>query len=50
MDWYEKFEKVKELIGSEKLLTEVENYFNTDQLEEFINDIITAYDLEKEVN
>lgn len=48
MEWYEKFEKVIELIGKEKVLQEVENYFPADEINGFTESLIAAYDLENE--
>lgn len=49
MEWYEKFERVLELLTHEQIYTEVENYFPKDDIERFTNSLIAAYDLENEI-
>ena len=48
MSWYEKFEKLRELIGDETMFCAICNYFNADQLNDFCEQTITDYDLENE--
>ena len=48
MEWYEKFEKVIELLDKDKVLQEVTNYFPATEIEEFVDSLIAAYDLENE--
>ncbi len=48
MEWYEKFEKVIELIGSEAVAKEVINYFSSDDVKDFTEHLISSRDLESE--
>ncbi len=48
MEWYEKFEKVIELLDKDKVLQEVANYFPAGEIDKFTESLIAAYDLENE--
>ena len=48
MDWYEKLEKVREFVCDEEIITAMGNYFNSDQMEDFVNELIINYDLDSE--
>ena len=48
MDCYEKFEKLIELVGKDSLLIEIENYFSSDDINDFCDHVITHNDLEDE--
>lgn len=48
MDWYEKFEKLKELIGDETMFCAITNYFSSDQIDDFCESLIVDYNLENE--
>ena len=40
MDWYEKLEKIREFVCDEEIITAMGNYFNSDQMEDFVNELI----------
>ena len=46
MEWYEKFERLREVLGDETVFTAIKNYFTADQIEEFCDDIACQYDVE----
>ena len=48
MDWYSKFEKLREIIGDDAIISNVQNYFCSDDLDDFCDQMITDYDLEYE--
>lgn len=48
MEWYEKLEKVREFVCDEEIITAMGNYFNSDQMEDFVNELIINYDLDSE--
>ena len=48
MEYYEKFEKLREILGDETVLQEVINYFTVDQIDEFCDSVATDYDIENE--
>ena len=48
MSWYEKLEKVREFVCDEEIITAMGNYFNSDQMEDFVNELIINYDLDSE--
>lgn len=43
---YENFDMLVELLGADKVLSEIKQWLTTDQVEELCNDIIDAYDVE----
>ena len=48
MEWYEKLEKIREFVSDEQIITDMGNYFNSDQMEDFVNELIINYDLDSE--
>ena len=50
MEWYDKFEKLKEILGDKEMLIAVSNYFSDSQGEDFCDSVINEYDLESEFN
>ena len=48
MEYWEKFEKLREILGDETVLQEVTNYFTADQVNEFCDSVATDYDVENE--
>ena len=48
MSWYEEFEKLRGLLGDETMFSAICNYFSSDQMSDFCNQVITDYDLENE--
>lgn len=48
MEWYEKFEKVIELLGSDEVAHEIMHYFPSNNVEEFTEHLISSRDLESE--
>lgn len=50
MEWYEKFEKLIEILGDKEMLIAVSNYFSDSQGEDFCDSVINEYDLESEFN
>ena len=46
MEYYEKFEKLREFLGDKIILENVLNYFDSDQIDEFCNSTATDYDCE----
>lgn len=48
MDWFDKFEKLREILGDDAIISDVQNYFCSDDLDDFCNQLITDYDLENE--
>ena len=48
MEWYDKFEKIREFLSDEIIISNVQNYFCSDDLDDFCNQLITDYDLEDE--
>ena len=50
MEYWEKFEKLREILGDETVLQEVSNYFTADQIDEFCDSVATDYDVEDEFN
>lgn len=50
MEYYEKFEKLREILGDDQVLNEVLNYFSSDQIDEFCDSVASDYDVENELN
>lgn len=50
MEYWEKFEKLREILGDETVLREVTNYFTSDQIDDFCDSVATDYDIENEFN
>ena len=50
MEYWEKFEKIKDYLTNEIILENVLNYFTSDQINDFCDSLITDYDLEDEFN
>ena len=50
MEYWEKFEKLIEILGQETVLREVTNYFTSDQIDEFCDSVANDYDIENEFN
>lgn len=48
MEWYEKLEKIREFVFDEEIITAMGNYFNSDQMDDFCEQMITNFDLECE--
>lgn len=48
MEWYEKLEKIREFVSDEAIITAMGNYFNSDQMEDFCNELIINNDLDSE--
>ena len=48
MKWYEKLEKIRDYISDESIIEAMENYFNSDQIEDFCNELIIDNDLDSE--
>lgn len=48
MEWYEKLEKIREYVSDNNIITAMGNYFNSDQMEDFVNELIINYDLDSE--
>lgn len=48
MEWYEKLEKLREYICDEEIITAMGNFFNSDQMDEFCEELIINNDLESE--
>ena len=48
MEWYDKFEKIREFLSDEIIISNVQSYFCSDDLEDFCNQLIIDYDLEDE--
>lgn len=48
MEWYDKFEKIREFLSDEIIISNVQDYFCSDDLDDFCNQLITDYDLEDE--
>lgn len=48
MDWYEKLEKIREFVSDEEIITAMGNYFNSDDMNDFCEQMIVDYDLENE--
>ncbi len=48
MEWYEKFEKIRDYISDESIIEAMVNYFNSDQMEDFCNELIIDNDLDSE--
>lgn len=48
MEWYEKLEKIREFVSDDEIITAMGNYFNSDQMEEFVNELIINNDLDSE--
>ena len=46
MEYYEKFEKLRETLGDKIVLENVLSYFNSDQIDEFCDSTATDYDYE----
>lgn len=47
MEAWEKFRSLCESLGSETILTEVENYFSTDELNDFCESVGADYDADE---
>ena len=50
MEYWEKFEKLIEILGQDTVLREVTNYFTSDQIDEFCDSVANDYDIENELN
>lgn len=50
MEYWEKFEKIKDYLTNEIILENVLNYFSADEINAFCDSLITDYDLEEEFN
>ena len=50
MEYWEKFEKIKDYLTNEIILENVLNYFSADEINDFCDSLITDYDLEDEFN
>jgi len=50
MEYWEKFEKLREILGDETVLREVTNYFTSDQIDDFCDSVATDYDIGNEFN
>lgn len=48
MEWYEKLEKIRDFVSDDDIITAMGNYFNSDQLNDFCEQMITDFDLESE--
>ena len=48
MEWYEKFEKIHNVLTNDIIIEAMLNYFNSDELNDFCDSMITDYDLESE--
>lgn len=48
MEWYEKLEKIREFISDNEIIIAMGNYFNSDQMEDFCNELIINNDLDSE--
>ena len=48
MEWYEKFEKIRNVLTNDIIIEAMLNYFNDDELNDFCDSMITDYDLESE--
>ena len=48
MEWYEKLEKLRDHISDADIITAMGNYFNSDQMDEFCNELIINNDLDSE--
>ena len=48
MEAFEKFKKLRDLIGDDSLFCEISNYFSSDELNDFCESVISEYDLENE--
>ena len=48
MEWYEKLEQIREFICDEEIITAMGNYFNSDQMDDFCDQLIIDNDLEEE--
>ena len=48
MNWFTKFNKLREHLGDDTLITEIINYFSSYDINEFCNYVIPNYDLEDE--
>ena len=46
MEYWEKFEKLREILGDEIIFENILNYFTSDQIDEFCDSIATDYDCE----
>ena len=50
MEYWEKFKKLREILGDKTVLEEVVNYFNSDQIDEFCDSVATDYDIGNDLN
>lgn len=48
MEYWEKFERLREILGDETVLQEVSMYFTSDQIDEFCDSVANDYDVEFE--
>ena len=48
MEYWEKFEKLRGILGDETVLEEVSNYFTAAQIDEFCDSVATDYDIENQ--
>jgi hypothetical protein len=48
MEWYDKLEKLREILGDKEMFIAVSNYFSSSQMEDFCDSVINEYDLESE--
>jgi hypothetical protein len=49
MEYFEKFEKFREILGDETVFVEITNYFTPDQLDEFCDSVANEYDIENKL-
>lgn len=48
MKWHDNLEMVREFVSDNEIITAMGNYFNSDQMEDFVNELIISYDLDSE--
>lgn len=46
MEFWEKMERLRELVGDKAVLDELVQYLNSDEQNDFVDDYIRLYDLE----
>lgn len=50
MDYLEKFNTLREVLGDETVFLEITNYFSSNQIDEFCDSVAHDYDIENEFN
>lgn len=50
MDYFDKFNTLREVLGDETVLSEIINYFSSDQIDEFCDSVANDYNVENEFN